>query len=74
MAIVVFDIPIPVVVDENGVKKEGYALYAESGGMHERDCWTVVWREGGVVRHYLTNDVRVQYNGTYSIVKEKKKK
>lgn len=35
MAIVVFDIPIPVVVDENGVKKEGYAIYAESGGMLE---------------------------------------
>ena len=72
MAIVVFDIPIPVVVDENGVKKEGYALYAESGGMLENDSWTVVWREGGIVRHYLTNDVRVCYNGTYGIKEEPK--
>lgn len=71
MAIVVFDIPIPVVVDENGVKKEGYALYAESGGMLENDCWTVVLLEGGIVRHYLTNNVRVVYNGTVKIVKEK---
>lgn len=36
MAIVVFDIPIPVVVDENGVKKEGYALYVKG------DLWCVL--------------------------------
>lgn len=71
MAIAIFDIPIPVVVDENGVKKEGYALYVESGGMFENDSWTVVHLEGGIVRHYLTQDVRVCYNGTYGIVKEK---
>ena len=67
MAIAIFDIPIPVVVNENGTLKEGYALYVESGGMLSNDSWTVVHTEGGVVRHYLTSEVFVQYNGTYGI-------
>lgn len=74
MSIAIFDIPIPVVVDEGGVFKDGYALYVESGGMLENDSWTIVHIDGGSVRHYRTNQVRVMSNGTYGIKKENNEK
>lgn len=55
---------IPVVV-ENG--KDGYVLYIESGGQFENDVWTVVHCQGGIVRHYTTDQVRVFKNATFQI-------
>ena len=53
MAIAIFDTPIPVVVDENGTLKNGYAIYVESSGPFENDFWCVALEDGGQVRHYI---------------------
>ena len=56
--------PLPVVV-ENG--KEGYAIYVVNGGQFENDIWCVVLCEGGIVRHYLSNQIRIYKNETFEI-------
>ncbi len=61
-----FNKPIPVVVENN---IEGYAIYVESSGMFENDCWTVVHCDSGIVRHYLTDQIKIYQNLTYSIIK-----
>ncbi len=74
MAIAIFDIPIPVVVDENGTFKDGYAMYVESGGPFSNDLWCVSLCDGGVVRHYRSDQIRVHHNGTLGINKDKNDK
>lgn len=61
-----FNIPIPVVTEEN---KEGYAIYVDSSGMFENDIWCVVLCDGGVIRHYNTSQLRIHYNATFEIKK-----
>lgn len=58
--------PIPVVVEDG---KEAYLLYVESGGQSENDIWTCVHCDGGIVRHYLTSQVKVYQNQTFNITK-----
>ena len=60
-----FNTPIPVLTKEN---KEGYAIYVESSGMFENDIWCVVLCEGGYIRHYATNQLKI-YNTPYVIFK-----
>ena len=60
-----FKKPIPVFVKDN--QKEGYAIYVESSGMFENDIWCVVLCEGGIVRHYRTDQILVHYNATFDI-------
>ena len=60
-----FKKPIPVVIKET--KQVGYAIYAESGGMFENDLWTVVLCEGGIVRHYRTDQIVIYKNATFDI-------
>lgn len=60
------DKPIPVVVEND---KEGYVIYIESSGTLENDIWTVALKEGGIVRHYLTSQVRIHVNATFGIKK-----
>jgi ATP-dependent RNA circularization protein (DNA/RNA ligase family) len=62
-----FNKPIPVIVEEN---KEGYALYVSDSGMFENDVWCVVLCEGGIIRHYTTDQIKVFYNATFSITKK----
>ena len=62
--------PIPV----NTPHGEGYAIYVESGGMFENDCWTVCLCEGGVVRHYNTTQINICKNGTFEIYEKEKSK
>jgi len=59
-----FKQPIPVIVGDN---KEGYAIYVVNSGMYENDVWCVVLCEGGIVRHYTTDQIRVYYNSTFGI-------
>lgn len=61
-----FKNPIPVVVEEN---KKGYAIYVQSGGTFENDIWCVVHCEGGIVRHYKSNQIRIWFNETFSITR-----
>jgi len=61
-----FNKPIPVVVEGN---KTGYAIYVQSSGMFENDVWCVVHCDGGIVRHYTTDQIRVYQNLTFNIKK-----
>lgn len=61
-----FKKPIPVVVEED---KEGYALYVVNSGIFENDIWCVVLRDGGIVRHYRSDQIRIHFNATLDIKK-----
>jgi len=67
MTMLEFRNPIPVIVEEG---KEGFALYVRDGDQWNNDVWCVVLCEGGIVRHYLSNQLKVQFNATYSISKK----
>ena len=59
-----FKQPIPVIVEGN---KEGYAIYVVNSGMFENDIWCVALCEGGIVRHYRSDQIKIHYNGTFKI-------
>lgn len=59
-----FKKPIPVIVEGN---KEGYAIYVTNSGMFENDVWCVALCEGGIVRHYLSDQIKIYYNRTFDI-------
>lgn len=61
-----FTKPIPVVVEAN---KEGYAIYVTCGGTFENDIWCVALCEGGHVRHYRSDQIRVHHNETLDLKK-----
>lgn len=61
-----FKKPIPVIVEED---KEGYAIYVTNSGTFENDIWCVVHCEGGVVRHYRSDQIKIHKNETFSITK-----
>jgi hypothetical protein len=58
-----FQNPIPVIVEG----KEGYAIYVTNGGQFENDIWCVVQCEGGIVRHYRSDQIKIHQNGTFNI-------
>ena len=62
-----FKQPIPVVVEGN---KDGYAIYVSNSGMYENDVWCVVLCEGGLVRHYQTDQIKIWTNATFGIKKK----
>jgi hypothetical protein len=64
-----FKTPINVVVEEN---KVGYAIYVTNGGSWENDIWCVVLCDGGHVRHYRSDQIRMYQNLTLDITKDKK--
>jgi hypothetical protein len=59
--------PIPVSTPMG----DGFVLYIKDNGMHENDVWTVVLKDSGKVIHLLTNQIRIYFNNTYEIKKEK---
>lgn len=65
-----FNKPVPVVVEDN---KEGYALYVTNSGILENDIWCVVLCEGGIVRHYRSDQLRIHFNATFNIQKSEDK-
>ena len=62
-----FTKPLPVIV-EGGA--EGYALYVTDGGPFENDIWCVALCDGGIVRHYRSDQIRIHANATLSIARE----
>lgn len=46
---------------------DGYILYITSGGMFENDEITVVLLNGGEIKHFASDQVRVWKNSTYEI-------
>lgn len=61
-----FKSPIPVIV-EGG--KEGYAIYVTNGGTFENDIWCVVLCDGGIVRHYRSDQIQIHNNATLDLKK-----
>ncbi len=57
---------IPVVTEHG----DGYILYIETDGGWENDRVAVVLENGGIVRHYLTSQIKIFNNATYSIKKQ----
>jgi len=62
-----FHKPIPVIVED---VKEGYAIYVNDGGTFENDIWCVVHCDGGIVRHYRSDQIKVHGSGTFDIKKK----
>lgn len=62
-----FKQPIPVIVEND---KEGYAIYVSNGGTLENDIWCVVLCDGGIVRHYRSDQLRIHMNATFDITKK----
>jgi hypothetical protein len=62
-----FKNPIPVIVEKD---KEGYAIYVSNSGTFENDIWCVVHCDGGHVRHYRSDQIKIHYNATFSIIKQ----
>jgi len=60
--------PIPVVVVST--KENGYAIYVTNGGSFENDIWCVVLCDGGIIRHYRSDQIVVHTNATLSISKK----
>jgi hypothetical protein len=61
-----FKSPIPVIVEDT---KDGYAIYVVNSGTYENDIWCVVLCEGGIVRHYRSDQIRIHHNKTFGIEK-----
>lgn len=59
-----FKKPLPVIVEGD---KEGYAIYVTNGGQFENDIWCVVLCDGGIVRHYLSDQIKIYINATFGI-------
>jgi len=55
--------PIPVTTPLG----DGYILYITPGGMLENDEITVVLLNGGEIKHFTSDQVRVWKNSTYEI-------
>ena len=65
-----FQHPIPVVVEGD---KDGYAIYVTNGGTFENDVWCVALCDGGHVRHYASDQVKIHANATFEIKKSNMK-
>ena len=62
-----FKKPIPVIVEGD---KEGYAIYVTNSGTFENDVWCVVHCDGGIVRHYRSDQIKIHYNATFGVSKK----
>ena len=63
-----FKNPIPVIVEDD---KEGYAIYVTNSSTFENDVWCVALCEGGHVRHYRSDQIKIYANSTFDIKKLK---
>ena len=63
-----FKKPILVVVEGS---ENGYAIYVTDSGTFENDVWCAVHCNGGIVRHYRSDQIKVYINSTFDISKTK---
>jgi len=57
--------PIPVITPIG----DGYAIYVRDGGTFENDIWAVALNDGGNIRHFRSDQLKMYYNGTFDIKK-----
>lgn len=63
--------PVPcLVLKEDGTYEESLLLYIQSGEQWNNDIWTCVLKNGGVVRHFLSSQIRIEANATFEITKQ----
>jgi hypothetical protein len=60
--------PIPVIIKHD--KSEGYILYVSNNGMYENDVFCVVSCNGGDIKHYLSDQILIYKNETFTINKK----
>jgi len=66
MGMLEFKKPIPVIIEED---KEGYAIYVTNSGTFENDIRCIVHCDGGIVRHYRSDQIKIYKNETFNIKK-----
>ena len=49
---------------------DGIVWYIKSNGFLENDEVTVILENGGLVKHFTTDQIRIWNNGTYKIKKD----
>ena len=62
-----FTTPIPVITPIG----EGYAIYVQNGGTFANDIWTVALCDGGIIRHFRTDQLQMYKNATFEIEPKK---
>ena len=61
-----FNNPIPVVTPLG----DGYAIYVTNGGTFENDVFTVVLEDGGNIKHFRSDQIKIYQNLTFDIKKK----
>ena len=62
-----FNKPIPRVTP----LVDGYILYVKSNGFLENDEFCIIMCDGGDLKHFTTDQIKIYHNKTYSINKQK---
>lgn len=60
--------PIKVVTVDG---KDGYVIYVSNSGTYENDIWCVALCDGGHIRHYRSDQIRIHSNETFGITKRR---
>ena len=60
-----FNNPIPV----KTIHGTGYAIYVRDGNTYENDIWCVALCNGGIIRHYRSDQIVMHHNMTFDITK-----
>lgn len=58
-----FKNPLPVITPIGN----GYAIYVSNGGTFENDIFTVVLENGGDIKHFRSDQIKVYQNLTFDI-------
>lgn len=62
-----FSKPVPVVTPLG----DGWAIYVSDSGMLENDVWTVILEDGGLIKHFRTDQIKIYKNATFGIKESK---
>lgn len=49
---------------------DGYVWYVKQNGFLENDEVTVILLDGGQVKHFTTDQIKIWHNATYKIIKK----
>jgi hypothetical protein len=61
-----FSSPMPVLTPLG----DGYAIYVTNGGTFENDIFTVVLEDGGNIKHFRSDQIKIYQNLTFDIKKK----
>jgi len=52
---------------------DGYTIYVTNGGTFENDIFTVVLEDGGNIKHFRSDQIKIYQNLTFDIKKKSNK-